>query len=76
MMRPLDQTLGFGVPRAAEHHLDPERSAEGLRRLGELAASSPPSPDRGLPVPDESPRHRAELTDELPLPGEQVLGLS
>ena len=73
-MGSLDQALGLGVARFAQHDLDPERPAEGLRRGRGLLASSPPAADGTLSVPHERLRHRTKPPDQLPLAGEQILG--
>jgi helicase len=52
--------LGDTTRRPALHDLDPERSAEGVHRLGQLRPPAPPLPDRGLVVPHQRLGHRPQ----------------
>jgi hypothetical protein len=45
-----------------------------MRRLGQHRNPPPALPDGALPVPHQHPRHPAELVEELPPAGKQVLG--
>jgi hypothetical protein len=66
--------LGFA---GFEHdHLRSEDTAERLTVGGELDPAAAVASDRGLAVPDQGARHRAECVDQSPPPGEQVLRLA
>jgi hypothetical protein len=71
---PFDQPLGLGVGRVAQHDPGAQHPTEGLRRLGQHAHPAASLADRALLVPDQRLGHPAELGEQLPPAGEQVLG--
>ncbi len=73
VMSPLDQPLGFGVGRLADHHPGRQGAAERLALGGQFGPARPPPADRALPVPHQHPRHSTQALDQLPPPGEQIL---
>jgi hypothetical protein len=70
---PLDQALGLRVTRLADQHLGAQHPTKRVRLLGQDRLPPAPLPDRALAVPDQHPRHPAELGQELPPAREQVL---
>ena len=69
---PLDQALGFRVPRPALDHRDPQRPPEPVHRLSQHRLPGPPLPDRELVIPDQSPRDGTQAADQGPVPGQQI----
>jgi len=61
-VRPLDQTLGFGVGWLAYQHLRTQRAAKRLALTGQFDPPGAPASDRALTVPDQHPRHRPAPT--------------
>ena len=72
-MGALDEPLGLRVGGPADDHLGGQHAAKRLAFLGQLSPPGAPASDRAFTVPDQRPRHRPQLLNELPPAGEQVL---